>query len=134
MFGRNVMKRDAVFAILKDKGVAKVEVQYSGGGDEGGVNEIYLYDNAGKQVASMEEYYGASSVWDEATKTYKPADPPNDEQKLSMALCSPVYDKYGGFAGEFYVSGTVTWDVTTGKINDHGVEEVRHDEDFDEDL
>lgn len=135
MFGnKNLMSRDAVFAALKAKGASKVEVHYGGGNDEGGVHDIYLYDAAGKKIGEMQEYYGGTSIWDEATKTYKPAEPPSDEQRLSETLCAPVYDKYGGFAGDFYVDGIVTWDVENRKVNDHGTEQVSHDESFDEDL
>ena len=135
MFDRkNLMTRDGVFAALKSKGVSKVLVHYSGGNDEGGVNQIELFDANGENIGEMQEYYGGSSIWDEATNTWKPAEAPNDEQRLSEALCAPVYNKYGGFAGEYYVDGIVTWDVVNKKINDHGNEQVSHDESFDEDL
>jgi hypothetical protein len=135
MFDRkNLMTRDGVFAALKSKGIAKVLVHYSGGNDEGGVNQIELFDANGENIGEMQEYYGGTSVWDEATNTYKPAPPPSDDQRLAEALGAPVYNKYGGFAGEYYVDGIVTWDVVNKKINDHGNEQVSHDETFDEDL
>jgi len=131
---KNVMSRDKVFATLKGMNVAKVEVFYSGGNDEGGVNQIDLFDADGKKIRSMEEYYGGNSVWDEAIKGWKQAEAPTDEQRLSQALCIPVYDKYGSFAGDFYVDGTITWDVENRKVRDHGTEQVSHDESFDDDL
>jgi hypothetical protein len=134
-FGKEGMSRDSVFAALKKKGVAKAEVYYSGGNDEGGVNDIALLDAAGKNVGNLQEYYGAPQTWDEATQRWVSApDTPTDDNRLAEALGAPVYDNYGGFAGEFYVSGTVTWDVEKRTVKDHGVEEVSHDEDFDRDL
>lgn len=135
MFGnRDVMSRDLVFAALAKKGVNRVEVEYNGGNDEGGVDQIVFFDKDDKKIGEMQEYYGGHSVWDEATKSYKPAAPPDEEQRLSQALCAPVYDKYGSFAGEFYVNGTLTWDVAKRKVNMRGTEEVSHDEDFDDEL
>lgn len=135
MFGnRDIMSRDLVFATLAKKGVNRVEVEYNGGNDEGGVDQIILFDKDDKKIGEMQEYYGGHSVWDEESKSYKPAAPPNEEQRLSQALCAPVYDKYGSFAGEFYVNGTLTWDVAKKKIKDHGVESVEHEESFDDEL
>lgn len=136
MFGdkKNLMSRSSVFAALKSKGVAKVEVHYSGGNDEGGVNQIELFDADGKNIGHMDEYYGGTQQWDEATQKWIPAAAPNDDQRLSEALCAPVYDKYYSFAGDFYVDGIVRWDVATEKVKMSGTEQVSHDEDFDEDL
>ena len=137
MFGEkknNMMSRDSVFAALSKRGAVRVEVDYSGGNDEGGVNGITLFDANGENIGHMDEYYGETQQWDEATKKYIPSPPPTDEQRLSQALCAPVYDKYYSFAGDFYVNGILTWDVANKKINMRGTEEVSHDEDFDEDL
>lgn len=136
MYGqaKDIMSRDAVFTALKKRGVAKVEVHYSGGNDEGGVNDIIFLDANGENIGRMDEYYGGTQEWDDVAKKYLPAKPPTDDQRLSMSLCVPVYDKYYSFAGEFYVNGTLTWDVTTGKVNMRGTEEVSHDEDFDDEL
>ena len=135
MFDRkNGMTRNQVFAALKSKGVAKALVHYSGGNDEGGVNQIELFDANGENIGQMQEYYGCPSIWDEVTKTYKPGPPPTDDERLAEALGAPVYEKYGGFAGEYYVDGIVTWDVVNNKVNDHGTEQVYHDETFDDDL
>jgi len=134
MSEKNIMSRVIVFDALKSKGVHKVEVHYSGGNDEGGVNQIELFDANGENIAHMDEYYGATQQWDEATKKYVPSAPPTYDQRLSEALCAPVYDKYYSFAGDFYVNGILTWDVPNCKVNMRGTEEVSHDEDFNEDL
>ena len=42
---------------LMDRGVAKVKVSFSGGGDEGGVDSITLYDDKGKSIGNLEESY-----------------------------------------------------------------------------
>ena len=129
---KKIMSRDEILATLKGMNVAKVEVLYSGGHDEGGVDQIDLFDADGKKIRSMEEYYGGTMVWDEATKGWKPAEAPTDEQRLSQALCVPVYDKYCSFAGDFYVNGTITWDVENRRVRNHGTEEISQDDSFDD--
>lgn len=34
----------------------------------------------------------------------------------------PIYEEYGGFAGDFSVSGRVTWDAETGTVSMSGEE------------
>lgn len=125
------MDRHKIFSTLKARNIVKVEVHYSGGDDEGGVNQIDLIDTAGK-VEHMEEYYDGYSKWNDATQRWEEPAPPTEEQLLSKSLCRPVYDRYGSFAGEFYVNGSVVWDVVAGTVKDSGVEEQRHDEDYTE--
>ena len=42
--------------------------------------------------------------------------------RLAEALSRPVYDEYGGFAGEFEVEGRVVWDVSKGTVGMEGFE------------
>lgn len=129
---RKIMERSAVFEALKKRGAAKAVVSFSGGGDEGGCDGIQLLDAAGAVIAEIDEYYGNTTVWDPDTQTYKDIGPPNEEQQMSEGLCVPVYEKYHSFAGEFSVSGTVTWDVATRKVTMSGEESVEQYEPFEE--
>jgi hypothetical protein len=90
------MNKNEVFTELKNRGIIKVEVEFSGGNDEGGCDGIHLFDANGN-TTEMEEHYdeycGMERNFGE-TETV-------DEQ-LSFALCKPVYDKYYGFAFENY--------------------------------
>lgn len=94
------MTREELFAELRRQGVAKVQVEFSGGGDEGGVDVILLLDSEGKIIRKLEEYY----------------DKPHPDSDLSQSLAAPVYSRYGGFAGDFSVRGTVEWDVADGMV------------------
>ncbi len=49
------------------------------------------------------------------------------DMELAQALATPVYDQYYSFAGEFSVSGEVTWYVTgpdAGRVVMDGEESV----------
>lgn len=84
--------KDMVFKHLKSIKVSHAIVTFSGGHDEGCVNEITLYDNPNENngVELQEE----------------------DFKNLYAYLASPVYEEYGSFAIEMNTSGTVTWYVT----------------------
>jgi hypothetical protein len=127
------MDRTAVFVELARQGVAKAVVNFSGGGDEGGVDSIELYNAAGENFREMQEHY-PNQRWNPATRSYDPETGLTIEQELSVALCKPVYDKYHSFAGEFHVHGTVTWEVAAGTCKMNGAESVETYEDFDEDV
>ena len=126
--------RNSVFTALQTKNVAKALVHFSGGGDEGGVNSIELVDSTGKIIETLNEYYEGAMQWDSNANKWIESAPPTDEQKLSRDLCCPVYEQYHSFAGEFYVNGTVIWDVKTRKVTNEGIEEVRSDESFSEEI
>lgn len=107
----NKLRRVELWAELRKRGVAKVSVEFSGGGDEGGVGDITLFNAAGEEIGTLEERY---PVWNGKEWVHKyPSDP---DLVLVETLCSPVYEKYGTFAGEFYVSGTVDYDVEAGTV------------------
>ena len=130
---------------LRDLGVATVNVEFSGGNDEGGADAITYLDASGSQVAvdtpNAQAYEG--NEYDPDTKNWKstgwivaswgdgedrkyttrPATP--DEiraAELRKVLEAPIYDRYGSFAGEFSVYGTLTWDVATSTNEMHGQE------------
>lgn len=110
-----------VYDELKKRGAAKAVVHFSGGGDDGGVEQISLLNSEGKEIGTLQEYvYGGD---DKQT----PAD-----TELAEALSKPVYDKYYSFAGEFYVSGTVVWDAETRKHKMSGQESVETYEEFED--
>lgn len=100
------MTRDEAWTALTLRGVDYAVVQFSGGNDEGGADAITLTRQEGDTLVKVAELRGWSDV---------DRDSPEDEA-LGDALEGPVRDSYGGFAGEFWVNGTVTWDVTKREI------------------
>jgi hypothetical protein len=125
------MTKHEVFAELKRLGAAKAVVEFSGGNDEGGVDDIALLDADGKQIdvelsdhVHEERDYTKSGPangyrghptgrWIKGYGTDVIEATPEEKRlaQLSSALVAPVDEEYGSFAGDFSVQGTVTWDA-----------------------
>lgn len=132
--------------VLRDAGVTIAKIGFSGGNDEGGADGIDYFDAEGTLVTmpSSNAYNESGSRYDPATGKFVQVDPrwvvhgpwvagqPADKRdatpdeiavaKVVAVLEAPIYDRWGSFAGEFYVQGTLTWDVTTGKHTLEGQE------------
>lgn len=153
MYGYNPSAADQrdVMQTLRDAGVATVTIEFSGGNDEGGPDGIDYLDAAGNKVDTIPSSNAYEDrAWDPTTRTYgAPAwvvhlfadgkftqRPATDDEvkasKIAQVLEFPIYDRWGSFAGEFYVQGTVTWDVVTGTHKVTGQESHEVWEDFDE--
>jgi hypothetical protein len=78
---------DAVWEFMRANNVARIEVSYQGGNDEGGADETVCYD---------------------ADKKPMRCDIPAE---LEETLEEPIYDEYGGFGGCFDVSGVCVWNL-----------------------
>jgi hypothetical protein len=74
---------------LKELGVSKAEVEFSGGNDEGGIDAIII------------DGEHATSNWDGIYK--------------DTNLGEPIFDRYYSFAGEFEVWGKFIFDVENNK-------------------
>ena len=129
----SVLPRPEVFRRLAEAGAARAEVHFSGGNDEGGVDSIEFLDADGTVILQLEEYY-AEQVYDRERNRYVEKRPPTDQELLVTALCEPVYNKYHGFAGEFYVSGKIIWSVAEQRVTMDAQETVDAYEDIDEEL
>jgi hypothetical protein len=125
---------------LRNKGVTKLVIEFSGGNDEGGTDGYTAVDAAGNEVALPSSNASPDRVfnpttrrfegegwtvyqWSDGKDTIRPATP--DEISVAMvwaALEAPIYDRYYSFAGEFYVHGTLTWDVASGQHKMEGQE------------
>lgn len=132
--------RNRALGALRSRNIVKVVVHFSGGNDEGGADEITGTTADGQTVNLKGSNAHRGSKFNSVTRQWedtgwvvydqtgeRPATP--DEiasSDLSDILESPVYDEYGSFAGEFYVSGTVTWDVATGRVKMERNEEMSH--------
>lgn len=112
------MTRDETFAELAKRGFAKVVVHYSGGNDEGGVDQDIELLLANGQLGDTMSEPTWPAQWD-GQKWLEPTEVTEDD-RLAHDLCAPVYDKWGGFAGDFCTDGTITWDVTARTVTDSG--------------
>ncbi len=111
------LDRTGAFAALKRLGADRAVVEFSGGNDEGGPDNISLLKN------------------DETIRTLSVAWHAGEEDKdllaLADALSDPVFEAYGTFAGDFDVTGEVIWDVaeqTVQMIRDERSEYQHYEE------
>lgn len=83
-----------LFAFCKGLGISRINVEYSGGGDSGGMDSIEVIPKSiDKEVVNFIRN--------------------NLEEKLS----NPIYDRHGSFAdgGGYSVNGTVVYDIANNK-------------------
>lgn len=152
MFDRNPSQSEIRSAMqsLQALGVASVKVHFSGGNDEGGADDVQYLDAAGNKVTGIpagnayenrywqngREHNDGWFVYDRSlSDDYREQKRPATAEEIAASkrarvIESPIYAEYGSFAGEFYVDGTLTWDVASGKYEMHGQQEVSHWEEF----
>jgi len=126
------MNRQEMWAELRRRNVAKVAVEFSGGGDEGGVDNITLLNAEGDEIGNLHEDYG-SKRWEDGNG-WVSVNPPNPDTALVEALVAPVYERYDTFAGDFYVNGTLSYDVAKEKALMNKSERVESYEESDEEV
>lgn len=128
LFG-NDFDKDVAMQILRDHNVYRLVLEYSGGNDEGGVDAVRVtyMDGTQEDNPSWCERHYADSVFDKDTGEWKRNEVSAEETastKRADILEAPVYDRYYSFAGDFYASGTVVYDVQEGTCVMDGLDEV----------
>ena len=125
------MTRNEVFDALTAMGAAVAEVHYSGGNDDGGAEDIFLRDQNGSLLSEGFPSYVDEWKYDPETHRSERRKDLSDKERLQLALEAPVHERWGSFAGEFYVSGKIIWDVAARTVIDSYDERTcsQHDED-----
>lgn len=109
--------------------VVKCVIDYSGGNDEGGVDSIKVTYADGREELNpswCQRTYAAmvpnpdTGKWERKTLTRAQM----YANQVADIIEHPVYDRYYSFAGDFYVEGTLVYDVPEGKAYIDGVEQV----------
>lgn len=83
-----------LFAFCKGLGISRINVEYSGGGDSGGMDSIEVIPKSiDKEVVNF------------------------IRNNLEEELSNPIYDRHGSFAdgGGYSVNGTVVYDIANNK-------------------
>lgn len=104
-----------LFSYMDAVGLSRIELEYSGGGDSGGVDHMTFVP----AVASVENSFS---------------------EQLEEELSSPIYNRHGGFAdgGGYHVNGVVLYDAKNKLINISGTDHHttysynEQDDDYDE--
>lgn len=147
MFGEYNFDKQAAFKGMEKRGIAKIEIEFSGGHDDGGIDSLTAFDKDGNEVKLPEKKYYITTRYSrnqEERGYYESGDyqnfyplskmPAEDREYCEFIdnLHNIVYSKYYTFAGEFYVHGTATIDAVNKTANIDGQETVEQYEDFTE--
>ena len=89
-----------LFSYMDAVGLSRIELEYSGGGDSGGVDHMTFVPAVGTAVED----------------TFR--------EQLEEALSNPIYNRHGSFAdgGGYHVNGVVLYDAKNRLINISGTE------------
>lgn len=99
----------SVWADMQEAGAVTAVGHFSGGHDEGGVDEVTLtLEDGGVRVIGWGDGEGA-------------------DKRIFDVIEGIVSGEYHGFAGDFYVDGTVTLDRASQKATMDKTEEVPQD-------
>ena len=133
------MNDERLFDTLSTQGITKVVVSFSGGNDEGGADSAIAYyaDGTEKDLSLVQVYVDHRTQthlvgeYVDGKLTTRPATPAEIAQAALMeALEQPIYERWGGFAGDFHVNGTLTWDVAARTAVLDGAESMAQSEGF----
>lgn len=89
-----------LFSYMDAVGLSRIELEYSGGGDSGGVDRMNFFPAVAADVE----------------KTL--------QEQLEEALSNPIYNRHGSFAdgGGYHVNGVVLYDAKNRLINISGTD------------
>ena len=125
--------RADLLGLLRERGARCAVIAYDGGHDEGAVTEIRISPEP--LPGTPDEFTGELAAAEEVELDWDTfgSDPPG----LLDAAMDVVADKWGSFAGEFFVRGRLVVDVDSGAIARHDDtwvddEDVDYDEAYDE--
>lgn len=131
-------EKKKVFDRLAADGFTGVTCHFSGGNDDGGVDsyEFYTADRDGPIPVDDHPAWTtahAGYVFDDQTGRYVKSD---DTELNALAefrdlVERPIYEQFYTFAGDFYVNGTLVWDVTNRTVEMQGEEQVYEDRHWD---
>lgn len=97
-----------LFSFMRQVGLDRIIVNYSGGGDSGGMDSMSFVPAIDEKIESA------------------------IQESLEEDLCNPIYSRHGSFAdgGGYSVHGHVIWDAKQDKV---WLEGVDHHYEYDED-
>lgn len=110
---------DRLFAFMKICGIKSINVNYSGGGDSGGVDYIDVYFDDNSKISLNDRTALNKQIVD----------------KWEEELAQPIWDRHGGFAdgGGYSVDGIVTYGANPKCVTIRGTDHHYGDDYYDED-
>jgi len=112
---------------VSDAGATRLEARYSGGNDEGGVDDVKLFDKAGAEVEAPESFTErdprpGDSEW--AIRNGKVS----EYHPLWRAVDDMLATEFGSWAGEFSAWGMLFANTKENRVWREGTYEVPMDE------
>lgn len=117
----------ALFRAMHEHGATMLEASYSGGNDEGGVDEIKLFDNVHNPVFTPGMWITREPK--EGEHAYSQDGLVHEYHPLYEAVDNVLSLEYGSWAGEFSAWGTLFADSSTREVRREGSIETPSDED-----
>jgi hypothetical protein len=107
--GNAALGAEAVFAELRRLGVSEAQLDFQARDDECGVREIRFL-RPGKNPEVVRPY----PEYDERAGRWVRRD--GYPEAMIKGLAEPIHAQYGGFEGELFVDGTISWRVPEGRV------------------
>jgi hypothetical protein len=109
---------DRLFAFMKICGIKSIDVNYSGGGDSGGVDNMDVYFEENSKLSLNDRTAIHKKIVD----------------KWEEELAQPIWNRHGGFAdgGGYSVSGVVTYNTNNKSVVMSGTDHHYGDDYYDE--
>lgn len=103
--------RDRLIEAFKKRGIATARIEFSGGNDEGGADVIVFFDADNQQMDIDCDYISSHRNIDGKWQEVELTDAEKEQNKFVDIVEAPIYWKWGSFAGDFNVYGTLTYDI-----------------------
>lgn len=126
--GDSVGTKNALLDLMREHGASKLEAEYSGGNDEGGVNGLKLLDADGEAIETPEMWITRPPKKGE--RAYAADGLIYEYHPLYEAVDNVLALEFGTWAGDFNAFGTLYADATTREVRREG--SISHEE-YDDD-
>jgi hypothetical protein len=116
LHGRGPFDKRAALELLRKEQIGKLEIEFSGGNDEGGVDSYAAFAPDGSELK-----FAFERTWPDVfvDGRYQQRELTEEERRVNQLLDTleqPIDDRYGSFAGDFHVNGRLTYDVAEGTV------------------
>lgn len=101
-----------ITAAFDKRGIAMAHVAFSGGNDEGSCDEYTFFDIDGNIVDINMNYISTNHNVDGKWVQRELTDEEKDSNAFITLVESPIYWRWGSFAGDFSVEGWMYYDIT----------------------
>lgn len=121
--------KSALFEEMRKVGASRLEAHYSGGNDEGGVDDIErLLDADGKALEIPKEYIEREPREDDPPYRIREGKV-NEWHPLYQAVDEMLSTEFGSWAGEFSANGTIYADLKENRVWREGGIQSGYDDD-----